>query len=205
MAWHRTSARPVFAAPPGRDGHAESERAVVARVRAGDPGAFEGIFREYYRALCEFACGYVRSPERAEEVVQDVLGAVWAGRAEWKVRDSVRAYLFGAVRNRALNVVARERTARVFEEREQAGAGGDVADSRGDAQAGLERAETFDALERAIAALPEGRRAVLTLRVWQQMSYAEIAAALGTTVKNVEVQLRRAVVALRVALPNYLR
>src|SRR5687767_5400857 len=77
---------------------------VVARVRAGDTRALELLFREHYAALCEFSVRYVRQPSLAEELVQDVFADLWARRERWYVHGSVCAYLFAAVRNRALNL-----------------------------------------------------------------------------------------------------
>jgi len=82
---------------------------VVARVRAGDEGACETLFRTFHAPLWKFAYGYVRSREAAEEIVQEVFLALWRNRATWEVHTSVRAWLFGAVRHQALNYLRHER------------------------------------------------------------------------------------------------
>src|ERR1700691_4531022 len=79
------------------------EHDLVARIRAGDTHAYRAMFEAYYDPLCAFAGAYVDSPPTAEELVQDVFAWVWAERTRWTVRDSLKNYLFGAVRNRALN------------------------------------------------------------------------------------------------------
>ena len=48
-----------------------------------------------------------RAPDIAEEIVQEVLWYVWEHRATWDVHSGIRAYLFGAARNRALNELQR--------------------------------------------------------------------------------------------------
>jgi hypothetical protein len=82
---------------------------MMAALREGDEDAYEALFREYYQQLCQFAYRYVRSPEASEEVVQEVLGALWLRREEIAVRVSIKSYLYGAVRYRALNLVARNK------------------------------------------------------------------------------------------------
>jgi RNA polymerase sigma factor (sigma-70 family) len=57
--------------------------------------------------------------------------------------------------------------------------------------------ELADACRRAIHALPERQRAVVTLRWQHRMSHAAIAHAMGISVKGVENQLTRAHKALR--------
>src|ERR1700730_12153521 len=48
------------------------ERAWVERIRAGDPAAFEALYRAYWERLYAFAFRYLRSKEDAEEIVQEV-------------------------------------------------------------------------------------------------------------------------------------
>ena len=86
---------------------------------AGDERALETLFQSHYASLCEFAVRYVREEALAEEIVQDLFADLWARRAEWRVRGPVRAYLFGAVRNRALNVRKRQATERDWAEEER--------------------------------------------------------------------------------------
>ena len=95
----------------------EGEEALVARMRLGDADAFEQLFRSYYDSLWRFAFGFVGSRAVAEELVQDVMLEVWTGRGTWVVRSSVKAYLYGAVRNQALNVQRRKRLELRYEER----------------------------------------------------------------------------------------
>ena len=89
---------------------------------AGDERALETLFRSHYASLCEFAVRYVREEALAEEIVQDLFADLWARRAEWRLRGPVRAYLFGAVRNRALNVRKRQATERDWAEEERVSA-----------------------------------------------------------------------------------
>src|SRR5690349_5507253 len=90
------------------DADEASEQILVARVRAGDEAAFQELFFRYYRQLYTFVFGYIRSRSMAEDVVQDLLLSVWRQRADWHIRSSLRTYLFGAARNRALNLARDE-------------------------------------------------------------------------------------------------
>lgn len=65
--------------------------------------SFERTFRLRYAELCDSAAFYVGSAGEAEEVVQDVFFAIWVRRGDLETRDSMRSYLFEAVRNYALN------------------------------------------------------------------------------------------------------
>ena len=188
-------------APPPDPGHADAndiDADVVRRVRAGDSAELERIFRAHYAPLCDFVHRYVRSRETAEELVQDVFFNIWTNRDRWEVRETLTAYLYGAARNRALNHLRHERTARRWEERavDQSGEPAAVSQTP-DALDHLEFEEATATLQRAIAALPERARAVVVLRWQHQLRYAEIAEAMGISVKGVENQLARAKKALR--------
>ena len=170
---------------------------VVARVRAGDEAAFETVFRSHYSALCDFAARYVKDDARAEELVQDLFADLWARRRDWHVRDSVRAYLFAAVRNRALNVRKRQAMESDWEHDEA------IADVRAlhrppeQADEAFERADVRSRLDAALAALPERCRLVMHLRWHEQLPYTEIASVMGISVKGVENQLARGLTAIR--------
>lgn len=173
---------------------------LVARVRAGDARAFETLFRAHYAGLCAFAVRYVGERAVAEELVQELFASLWARRDAWTVRGgsgSARAYLFAAVRNRALNARARRAVERDWE-RDEA-----IADVRTlhptpvPADEALETSELHARLTAAIESLPERCRLVMQLRWRDQLSYAEIAEVMGISAKGVENQLSRGLKALR--------
>ncbi len=79
------------------------EKELLARLAAGEVEAFEQIFNQYYKVLCRFALRYVQVGETAEELVADVLTALWQKRQELRVTSSLQAYLYASVRNTCLN------------------------------------------------------------------------------------------------------
>lgn len=168
---------------------------VVARLRDGDEAAFEAVFRAYAEPLCAFAVRYVGSRDVAADLVQDVFLWIWRNRAEWTIQGSLKAYLYRAVRNRALGVVRHHRIERRWAEEStrDKSASGVPAPASGDET----RDEQLAALERAVAALPSRRRQVFLLRWRDELSYAEIAEVMATSVKTVENQMARALRAIR--------
>ena len=160
-----------------------------------DDRAFEQLFRAHYAPLRDFAARYVVDPALAEEIVQDLFADLWTRRHLRQVRESVRAYLFAAVRNRALNLRKRQAMESDWEQ-EEARAMSDV-NPPSEAHDALERADLRARLDTAIAALPERCRLVMHLRWREQLSYAEIASIMGISVKGVENQLARGLAAIR--------
>ena len=170
---------------------------IAARVRAGDEQALETLFRAHFASLCEFAVRYVREHALAEEIVQDLFADIWARRAGWQVRGPVRAYLFGAVRNRALNLRKRQATERDWEQDETVTEVRSLHREPERADDQVERDELRARVNAAVESLPERCRLVMHLRWREQMSHAEVAAVMGISVKGVEMQLARGLRALR--------
>jgi len=172
----------------------ERERTWVDGVQDGDEQAFEDLFRAYYPRLCRFAEQYVDSEHRARDLVQDVFLRIWERRAEWTVQRSVKAYLYRAVRNRALNAVRRRDTRQEVEEdlkhtteERTRGAVVDV----------VHGGVLSEKVETAIQALPERRRTAFLLHRRHGLTYEEIGSAMGITAKTVENQIGRALKSLR--------
>lgn len=159
--------------------------------------AFEAIVEAYYRPLCVFAESYVRAPDVAEEIVQDVLLWLWRRRHEVRPQ-GLLAYVYAAVRNRSLNQVRHRRrvdrwTTSASIDLRIAGVG---QPSPGPEEAVVKQ-EASDQLWRAIGRLPERRREVVVLRWLNDLSYAEIAEITGLTIKAVESTLNKAIKMLR--------
>lgn len=78
---------------------------VFAKIKNGDQGAFEQVFRMFYMPLCDYAVMILGDQAEAEDVVQDLFTYLWRSRQEVQVQESVKSYLFTSVRFRALNVL----------------------------------------------------------------------------------------------------
>ena len=174
----------------------ESEVALCAAIRVGSTSAFESLFRTHHPGMCAFAARMVRSREVAEDLVQEVFLYVWRNREVWQVRTTVRQYLYSALRHGALRYLRHERVVR--RNLPQTISLFDRAPRHADAD--LAAAETVAVVQAAIARLPERCRLVYTLHREQGLSYAEIAAVMEISPKTVDVQMGRALKALRRSL-----
>jgi RNA polymerase sigma-70 factor (ECF subfamily) len=183
----------------------EDDAALIERVRAGDALAFDTIFRAHYSGLCEYGKAVCGSLEAAEELVQDVFMWIWTRRANWVVTGSVRGYLYGAVRNRALNWLRHDR--RATSRWTMSWASGDVVPGMGRGPVSTERAmaasEVDAAVAKAIARLPARCREVYTLRWYHDLTYTEIAQALGISPRTVDGQIVKATRIMRKVLSRF--
>jgi len=164
-------------------------------LHADQPEALEAIVRGAFEPLVQFVVAYVRSRDSAEDVVQSVLIHVWEDRARLPVNVRLRAYLYSAVRNRALDVLKHERIAARFRDAEQRDAAISLPES---ASAAID----FDRerLLAALASLTDRQRDAVRLRYQAQLTVTEVAATLGVSTRGTERLLQRAVAVLRAAL-----
>lgn len=163
-------------------------------IARGDTSAFTALFEAHAVALVSAANRVVHDPSVAEEVVQDVFLSVWRAGPSLRVEGSVRGYLYIAVRNSALKWLRH----RGVEQRWLQSQHFPAEEVGGDDPAELFDAEDMDRRVRdAIGRLSPQAREILLLRWSEQMTYAEIAAALGLAVKTVENHIGRALKVLR--------
>src|SRR5215471_6363965 len=134
-------------------------------ARNGRESAFLRLFEDHHLPLYRFAWRLTGSQADAEDIVQECfLALLRPGCGFDPTRTSLRTYLFGAVRNQALNRLRR---------REQAG-GLERTDHQTPETEAL-RDEMAAAVAAAIAELPESQREVLLLAHYEQLSLSEIA------------------------------
>jgi RNA polymerase sigma-70 factor (ECF subfamily) len=176
-----------------------SERDLQERIRAGDEGAFDSVFREHYAHLVRMAESVVRERALAEEIAQEVMLELWRRRESLKVEQTFRAYLIRSTRNRALNHIRHERI--VAREAAYAALESPSSPSAEEEVLGVELER---AVRNAIDGLPTNCREVFQLSRQQGLKYAEIAAVLEISVKTVEKRMGQALAELRERLAQWL-
>jgi RNA polymerase sigma-70 factor (ECF subfamily) len=169
------------------------------RLRAGQPEAFEEVFRANFPRLADYARGLVGSQDAAEDVVQEVFVALWTHRDRVNTPENMVAYLYRSVRNRGLNFLRHQRLVSDFQARKAAEGGTDSPP----ADQGAEESELAVAIRTAIEALPPRTREVFRLSRDQGLTYPEIAEALEISIKTVETLMGRALKTLRQRLATY--
>ena len=173
----------------------------MAPPRIDSRSAFEAVFREHYEALARFAFRFTRDAAAAEDIVQEAFGRLWTERHSIDITTSLRAYLYTAVRNRALNISTHASVVDAFELDPSA------VESIGSAPAQpdevLDVAELHARLAEAFEALPEKQATAMRLRWQDELTYAEIAHTLGISIKGVEKHLSRGLAALRDRLAKF--
>ena len=178
-----------------------NESALIERIRSGDEQAFEAMFRHRAPALIRFAMRLGVSHASAEEIVIDVVAALWNARDGLDPALSLDAYLFRAVRNTTFNTRRGDRreVARVEREFERGGHPGFGAPPPSPDSA-TEDDSAATVVWNAVERLPERQRTALYLRYTRELTLAEVAETMETSVPAVKNMLQRAHQTLRHAL-----
>jgi RNA polymerase sigma-70 factor, ECF subfamily len=171
----------------------ETERRLVERLQAGDASALGALMERYSSRLYRLACRITRSSRDAEEVLQDVFLTVFRKIGSFEQRAALGTWLYRVTVNTALS---RRRglatSAEVPCDRSFL-----LADWSGTPEDELLAREARNAVNRALAGLPDGYRAVLVLRDVDELSTEETADVLCESVPSVKSRLHRARMALR--------
>ena len=171
---------------------------LIKRIKRGEARAFEELFRTYSAALIRFGWRIVRNTQVAENIVQDVFVRIWHNRAALDPGLNIKAYLYQAVKNQALQHL---RHLKIENRRDDMP---DVQHPGKSPEARIEEQETASAVYEAVALLPPHRRIIFTLSKYDHLTYAEIAEIQNISIKTVETQMGRALKFLRRYLSDVL-
>ena len=164
-----------------------SDAALLERARAGDAAAFGAVYDRHAQAAYSLARRMLRAGGPAEDVVQESFLALWRTDSYCPDRGSLRSFLLGIVRNRAIDVLRAERR-RAAERSDEDVVAALPADDRTDAE--VERHETTRLLRAALTGLPEAQERALELAFFGGLTHSEIATRLGEPVGTVKGRIR---------------
>jgi RNA polymerase sigma factor (sigma-70 family) len=160
---------------------------------------YERIFAEYRPALLRLASCYESVPQTREDLMQEILLAIWKALPRFRGDCSERTFVFRIAHNRCLSHVWRRVGWRHAPPSHQPL---EVPDPRAGPEAQAIENGRRQLLRDAIRQLPLNYRQVILLAL-EDLSPAEIAAVLGVTENNVGVRLNRARKALRSILERH--
>lgn len=180
--------------------------ALMARIGAGDHAAFRTLVERHQDAVVGTVAKMLGNPADAEDIAQQVFLRVWRHAKHYRPDAKFTTYLFTIARNLVFNETRRRSRRKEVsaDEREESSHLQVAADPSAQPDSEILRAELQQAVDKAIAALPEVQRMAVVLRRYEQMPYEEIAEVLKLSLPAVKSLLFRARTTLREALRDYL-
>lgn len=208
----RVAPAPSPALPASPATPADDDARLVARLRAGDPAAYEEVVRAYGPRLLAVATRFMRNPDDARDALQDGFLSAFRAIRTFTGEARLSTWLHRIVVNAALmKLRSRRRAPETSIEdllpafREDGHQAEPAAAWHDDSHEALERDERRALVRRAIDELPESYRTVLILRDIEELDTAETAQLLGITDNAVKIRLHRARQALRTLLDPHFR
>ena len=160
-----------------------NEAELFASLADGDEKAFEDIYRHYTKRLFPYVQKLVKAPELAEELIQDIFVQLWINRHVFSNVQHPTSYLFSIANRQALKYLKKVASdARILKSIT------DYAEpSRNETEERIILRESVEAIDLAVAELPEQRRLIWQLSRDEGLSHEQIAERLSiskNTVKN---------------------
>jgi len=165
---------------------------LVGRINRGDNEALHRIYEKYKHDLVTLAGALLADSSAADDVVHDVFISFIQRARQFRLTGSLKGFLCTCVANRARNRNVSE--SRIIHAQDA-----QMAESP---ELRAQQDEQVAQVERALAALPYEQREVLSLRMYGDMRFREIARELQVSINTVQGRYRYAMQKLHTILDD---
>jgi RNA polymerase sigma-70 factor (ECF subfamily) len=193
--------------PAGKFEEHDEDVRLMGLIRAGDTAAFEQLVERHQMLVVGTVGRMLGSNSDVDDIAQQVFIRVWKSAGRYVPRAKFTTWLLKITRNLVFNELRRsKRRAHIPMQMDPDAEEIPLKDESMQAPdaAALEK-ELQEAIDRAIAQLPDTQRMAVILRRYEDMSYDQISDVLEISVPAVKSVLFRARTELRERLANYLK
>ncbi len=176
-----------------------TDNELFRKLKKDDTKAYEMLFHRHWHALFHFSLKILHSEDEAKDITQSVFLYLWDKRYEIQINESVKSYLFQAVRFRSLNRIKELlNTPQNIEDIPAA-----LEPVLEDIMEAIDYKELRNILENEVSNLPERTQEIFRLSRFKQLSVKEIAQQLNISEQTVKNQITKALGILRknIAVP----
>jgi len=176
------------------------EKAVLKLLAKGSEHAFTQVFNHYKGKVYGTALKFLKSPELAMEIVQDVFLKIWLKREEMVSVERFDAYLFITARNVIINKI-KKAAFEVSAQKELARSLSEVDDHTENL---LQDRQYEKILQEAVNLLPPQQKQVYHLAKVEGLSHEAIAERMQISKLTVKAHMAKALHAIRSYLTHHL-
>lgn len=177
------------------------EKKIIKRAAEGDPDAFEQLVRGYQTPIYNLCLRMTGNPEDAADLSQDSFLKAWRNLDSFQFESSFSTWLYRLASNTCLDhlrsIKRHPQVSLTVEDSDGETQTMDFPDAAPTPEEAAITKEDNERLAQAMQELDEQQRQILTLRVINDLSYAEIAEILNTKEGTVKSRLSRTRDALR--------
>jgi RNA polymerase sigma-70 factor, ECF subfamily len=171
-------------------GNSDADADLVERYLAGDMTAFDELMIRYERQIYRVCYRFVENREDAMDLAQEVFIKAFEHLGTFRRESSLKTWLYRIAVNHCINHV-KKHSQDFVEVTETIGSAG------ASVQAQMEDREQRDQFRRLVKQLPPKQKAILELRINEQLSYEEIAKISGRSVSTIKASVFFALEKLR--------
>lgn len=176
-----------------------NDETLLALFQQGNAPAFDELYKRFWGGLYLHACRMLEQEQDAQDVVQEVFTAIYTKAGSITLTGTLSAYLYTAVRNRVLNVIAHKRTYRQHLDSLQQF----LSTADHSLLQRITEKEMTARIEKEIALLPAKMREVFELSRKTTLSHKEIASRLQLSQETVKKQISNAIRTLRHKMSHF--
>ena len=187
---------------------------LMERYRAGDEDAFTLLVRRHQQPLINFIARYINDRDSAEDLAQETFIRIFKASRRYKPGQAhFKTWMYHIASNLCKNELRNRGRRNRYRVDNVVKGNGDSeqidliestpADASSQPEVALERKELHDAIQRAIAELPQQYRVPLVLRDLQGLSYDEISETLELRSGTTKSRINRARLMLKDKLKSY--
>lgn len=175
-----------------------SLRPIQDAICKGHEPALTELYKLFSKRLLHFARVITRSPELAEEIVEDVFVKLWTNRARIQEVENLTVYLYVATKNQALNAVSQKARALIQAPFDDL----DIETSHivTDPYTALITVEMMKKMQEAVDNLPPRCKIIFKLVREDGLKHREVAEILNISINTVDVQMAIAIKKICTAL-----
>jgi len=166
---------------------------------------FRGLYKEYYHKAVYYANQYLNDYEASKEIVQEAFLSLWERRDVLEFNQNIGAYLIKTVKNKSLNEL-RDNIKKLQNVNSEKQA--DLILSQrsllDDSSSLVESKELSLQIKKTLEKMPEKMRDVFIMNRDLELTYPQIAAKEGVSVKTVEYRISKALAMLRKNLADWM-
>jgi RNA polymerase sigma-70 factor (ECF subfamily) len=160
-------------------------------IYAGNEQCLAELYKLFSKRLHHFARVITRSPEIAEEIVEDVFVKLWSNRHRINEIDNLTVYLYVAVKNRSLNAISQKANELIrapFDDLDI-----EASQVAADPYNLLVTAEMMKRMQQAVDNLPPRCKMIFKLVREDGLKHREVAEILNISLNTVDVQMAIAI------------
>ena len=171
----------------------DQDQQILAKIAEGELKSFEVLLLKYQDLVFGYSLKMLKNKEKAEDMTQETWMKVVRNAHQYRPTGSVKSWIMSIARNLIIDDFRASKKWKDLDDAEW----NSIEDTQADIEKMFDESQKYDWFKSAFDELVENQKLVLTMILVEELSQAEVAAKLNTSVGAVKAALFRARESLR--------